>query len=117
MSAFQQFKEAVHLPAGLGAELPYVRLFVINDERDAGADADVEFEDSGNDGESVAVTISGWRRDDRGQVIRGETERFVFGLPTGNLQLVQDVDALEALAGLLAAVSGMRPMPEAADPA
>lgn len=116
MSAFQQFKDAVHLPARLGAELPYVRLIVTNEEQDAGVDGDVEFQVDSRGAETVSVTIIAWSLDARGQVIREQAERFVFGLPEGDMQLPEDVDVASAMAALLVSVSGMRPVPEAADP-
>lgn len=100
MNALEQFKRKVGIPAGFGAERPYVRLACVDESKRAGADADVEFDGDQN---CVKVKITEWELSGNG-TDRTPVMHVVFDLSTG--RIVDDEG--EALSDLLVAIDGMR---------
>jgi len=97
MNALEQFKQKAKIPAGFGADQPYVRLASVDVSGETGADADVEF-----DVDSVRVTVTEWEKVATG-TSRTPVMRVGFDIVTGAL-LGDDEDALS---GLLVAIDGM----------
>lgn len=100
MNALEQFKQKANIPAGFGADQPYVRLASVDASGETGADADVEFD---MDAGCVRVTVTEWEKVNTGTA-RTPVMRVDFDVATGAL-LGDDEDALS---GLLVAIDGMR---------
>ncbi|KAG0162519.1 hypothetical protein DFQ30_001811, partial [Apophysomyces sp. BC1015] len=89
MKAFQHFRQAVALPDDFGAVRPHARLFYVDDNRSCDADADVEY-----------------RETDIGQDLVSAGRVVTFSVESGEIP-TSDVDQVEDLTGLLAAMRGM----------
>lgn len=98
MSALDNFKEKTGIQ--ICAAVAYQRLAYVDENGEAGGDADVEFDDESG---RIRVTVTEWEKTETG-VPRYPVMRVEFDATTG--RIVGDDE--DVLGNLLAAVSGMR---------
>ena len=104
MTALDHFKETVGLPADFGAERPYVRFAYVDESKQSGADADVEYREL-DSGSALVVTVSEWKSRG-GEISRIVHEAVVFDVASGEIQR-EKIDQYEDLIALTISMDGM----------